>query len=139
MLAARRGRVGNGEAEAGSAVGGQQVEPAVALRPRGWQRTSSAWVSTGTRAPSPCKSAIQTLSRRAVPTLRGHEAASGRRSESVDAVVGVLAERSGSGVRILAVEAGAVDQHVGVGRGADPVAPDPAVEGLLTRSGPGPG
>ena len=64
--------------------------------------------------------------------VRGHEQPAAVVGD-VDAVVGVLAERSGSGVRILAVEAGAVDQDVGVGRRADPVAPDPAVEGLLAR------
>ena len=35
VLAAGRGGIGDGEAEAGGAVGGEQVQPAVALHPRG--------------------------------------------------------------------------------------------------------
>ena len=73
VLAAGRGGIGDGEAEAGGAVGGEQVQPAVALHPRGAPHVVGLGEhgDEGDRVTEggPCRSAIHRLSRRAVPTF----------------------------------------------------------------------
>ena len=122
VLPAWGGRVGDGQPPARRAVGGVQVEPAVAVHPGvalhvvGLGEHRDQWPA-GRQVGDP----------HAVPA-RGADVAGDQQPAAVpgdtDAVVGVLV-----------VQAGAVDQRVLRGGGADPVPPDPAVEGLLAGRG----
>ena len=122
VLPARGGRIGDGQSPARRAVGGVQVEPAVAVHPGVALHVVGLGEDRDQRA-----AAIQVGDPDAVPARGAHVAG----DQQPAAVPG----HAHPVVGVLVVQTRAVDQLVLFGGGADPVPPDPAVEGLLAGWG----